>query len=100
MIVRSVLTALLAAGLVVLPAAAQELGSIRDMMSNGEITKDQAKAAMSARFDTIDVNHDGKLSKDEYVDAAIQRLFAMDSDHDGKISKAELRSSLREHFRR
>lgn len=100
MTVRFLLPALVISCIAALPAAAQELGSVREMMTNGEITREQAKAVMSARFDAIDANHDGKLSKEEYTEAALQRLFAMDTDHDGKITKSELRSSLRENFRR
>lgn len=97
---RIVFSACLASAFL-LPAAAQDLGSLKEMgIADGGITKAKAEAVLKARFNAMDTNHDGKLSQDEYVNAAMARLFAMDSDGDGTITRAELRAALREHFRR
>lgn len=97
----AVLAAVLTCGCLATTASAQDLGTVKEMMtSDGVITKAQAEAVLNARFEAIDANHDGKISKDEYVNAAMARLFALDTDHDGKITRTELRASMMERFRR
>jgi hypothetical protein len=103
---RLLLTALLAAT-VGTPAAAGFAGhdplavfDQADADHDGRVSRDEFRAARSARFAQMDRNGDGVVSRDDFTrflkfrPQAGARIDAMlaeaDANHDGKVSRAEL----------
>ena len=43
-------------------------------------------------FAKLDANHDGVVTRDEAIAAATQRFDKMDANHDGKIDQAEVQA--------
>ncbi len=61
-----------------------------DMDHDGTISMDEAKAAASAKFDTLDTDHEATLDKSELTGIVAAKSFTQaDKDRDGTLDKAE-----------
>lgn len=106
---KSIITTLLVAGLAVTGSTALARGEgdgsrhgmnfeALDADGNGEVTREEMRAAREGRFMEADADGDGRLSRDEMIAAAQERaakrvdqmIKRFDADGDGAVSAAEL----------
>lgn len=72
------------------PGSAPMAGMMRaDTNGDGKISRAEADAQASQRFDRLDVNHDGFLTPDELTGPGARMIGRADADHDGKLSRSE-----------
>lgn len=60
-----------------------------DANMDGKISRAEADAQASQRFDRLDLNHDGFLTPDEMAGPGARMMARADADHDGKLSRSE-----------
>lgn len=60
-----------------------------DANMDGKISRAEADAQASQRFDRLDLNHDGFLTPDEMAGPGARMMTRADADHDGKLSRSE-----------
>jgi hypothetical protein len=60
-----------------------------DTNGDGRISRAEADAQASQRFDRMDLNHDGFLTTDEMQGPGARMMGRADADHDGKLSRSE-----------
>lgn len=91
MMFSRILTAATVAALATVAAVAQEGGGLARADTNGDgmISKAEATARASARFDAMDKNKDGFLTADERAGPGARLLDRADANGDAKISRAE-----------
>ncbi|WP_242140586.1 MULTISPECIES: EF-hand domain-containing protein [unclassified Sphingomonas] len=72
------------------PGGGPMAGMMRaDTNGDGKISRAEADAQASQRFDRLDLNHDGFLTADEMTGPGGRMMGRADADHDGKLSRSE-----------